>query len=383
MIFLLCLAAACTPKANVSKALPSRDPLPPQTPPVASVSAWVRANDPRIVIMGRTDTSSPEVVRFGYPGVTLFVQFEGSELALRAASTNGKSRLGLNLDGKMLEPVDVSVGEAELMLVHDLVPGRHRLAISHLTETWIGVVSIFGISAGGGELLQADPLPERRLLFIGDSVTCGEAVDRGKDCNKDASWWNASASYGALAARAFDANFQLVCYGGRGLVRDWQGKSDVENAPKFFELAIAEQSPRVPWDHARFSPNAVVVSLGTNDFSLGIGPLPDEQGFLTAYVAFLKEIRAQYPQAFIVLTEGAIVNDQADPARPQKTVLRSYIRKTIELLGDERVMAWNAEHRPGDACDAHPTRAQHALMAQELVRLLSAKLGWEPTAAAM
>jgi hypothetical protein len=47
-------------------------------------------------------------------------------------------------------------------------------------------------------------------------------------------------------ARALDAQVHLVSYGGRGLLRDWQGKTDVLNAPQFFQLTIAEETAQLP-----------------------------------------------------------------------------------------------------------------------------------------
>jgi hypothetical protein len=34
------------------------------------------------------------------------------------------------------------------------------------------------------------------------------------------------ASYGMLMAKQLNAQVQLVCYGGRGLVRTWDGKTN-------------------------------------------------------------------------------------------------------------------------------------------------------------
>ena len=110
-----------------------------------------------------------------------------------------------------------------------------------------------------------------------------------------------------LLARALSAQAQLVCYGGRGLIRDWRGRRDVPNGPQIFDLAVADDRPRAVWDHASYLPDVVVVSLGTNDFNLALGPFPEREEFVTAYVAFVRAIRARYPAAAIILTEGARV----------------------------------------------------------------------------
>jgi len=159
-------------------------------------------------------------------------------------------------------------------------------------------------------------------------------------------------------------------------VRDWQGKADVLNAPQFFGLALPDPATAPAWDHAGYVPDAVVVSLGTNDFNLALGALPEREVWVSAYVRFVRDIRARHPNAPVFLTEGAIVNDATDPARPARTTLRAYIAETVRRLGDPRVQAVESQHYPGDACDAHPTRAQHESMARDLAPVLRRALGW-------
>jgi len=221
------------------------------------------------------------------------------------------------------------------------------------------------------------------MLFIGDSVTCGEGVDRlvGGDCAAQAkedvaAGANAYQSYGMRLGRALGAQVHLVCYGGRGLTRDWRGKRNVLNAPQFFDAAVPDEHAPPRWDHAAYVPDVVVVSLGTNDFNLALGALPDREEYVTAYAAFVRAIRTRYPRAPIILTEGAIVNDETDPQLPQRTVLRAYIAETARRLGDPAVRAVPAQRYPGDACNAHPTGEQHAAMARDLEVVIRDVTGW-------
>lgn len=341
-------------------------------------SDLIPANDPKIGVMGRVDSATAGRLRVGYPGVTFRVRFQGPSLAMRANSTTGNSYIEVFVDGGEPRIVRLATGEAELILADNLVSGEHTVEVVHRTETWVDVMTVLGFRlAPGGRLLVANPWPRRRMLFIGDSVTCGEAVERppGWKEQRPVSW-NAYLSYGMVLARAFDAQVQLVCFGGRGLIRDWRGRSDVLNAPQFFGLAIPEeQSPRA-WDFSAYVPDVIVVSLGTNDFSLGIGDFPPREEWVSAYVKFVRAIRGHYPEAHIFLTEGAIVSDIADPSRPQKTILNSYIAETASRLADPRVHVFESRHYPGDADDAHPTGPQHAAMARDIEPIIRAAAGW-------
>ena len=352
----------------------------------------IQPSDPRVAIMGRADVSRPDTLRFGYPGVTLRLRFEGPSIRMRVASTTPNSRIGVIVDRGSPRVVRVPKLETEVALVEGLTAGPHTIDVVHRTETWEGIVTVHGfVLPPGGRLLEPSPWPQRRMLFIGDSVTCGEAIDReevpegtippGADappaCKKDPpASSNAYLSYGMLLGRSLSAQVHLVCYGGRGLIRDWRGNGKVANAPQFFDLAIVDPPARSPWNHAAYVPDVVVVSLGTNDFNLDLGAFPEREQYVSAYVTFARAIRARYPAAHLLLTEGAIVSDETDPERPQKTVLREYIAETARRLADARVHVVEATRYPGDACNPHPTRDQHAAMAHDLEPVIRQALGW-------
>ena len=335
-------------------------------------------NDPRIAVMGRVDASTPARLRVGYPGVTFRIRFEGPSLAMRAIASTPNSYIAVFVDGGEPRVMRLPPGENEIALADGLAAGEHTVEVLHRTETWVGVITVLGFRvAPDGKLLAPHPWPRRRMLFIGDSVTCGEAVERpaGWKQERPASW-NPYLSYGMILARTFDAQCHLVCFGWRGLIRDWRGRRDVLNAPQFFDLAVPDEKDPPAWNHSAYIPDVVVVSLGTNDFSLGIGDFPERNDWVAAYVSFVRIIRARYPEAHIFLTEGAIVNDVADPARPQKSILDGYIVETAARLADPKVHVFESRHYPGDAADAHPTAPQHAAMARDIEPIIRAAVGW-------
>jgi len=338
------------------------------------VPPLVPADDRRVRITGRVDRSRPGRVRIGYPGVALRLRFEGTALAMRADAATADVYFDVTVDGGPSRVLRLPSGAGDSVLAEGLPRGTHTVEVLHRNETWQGVAAVVGFRTDG-RLVEAEPRPARRLLFVGDSVTCGENVDRATGaCRKDASHWNAARSYGMQLARALDAEAHLVCYGGRGLVRDWQGRTDVPNAPRFFDLAVPEEDGAA-WDHAAWAPDAIVVSLGTNDFSAAAGALPERGPFVAAYVAFVRQMRSRHPSAGIVLTEGAILGDE-DPTRPARSLLGAWLDEVVAQLRDPRVVHALSVRHPGDACDAHPTAAEHAAMARELEPSVRAVAGW-------
>lgn len=329
----------------------------------AAAEQTIPAADPQIVRMGRTAEQPDGSLRFAYPGVSLKLAFTGQRLAVDAWSSGQHSYLEVVVDGGPPQRIKIGAERATYPLV--AAPGEHVVEIMHRSETWHGVVTLAGFTLDGA-LQAAPPLPQRRMLVLGDSVTCAESVGQrvGK---KDSSWTDPRNSYGMLAARALNAQAQLVCYGGRGLVRSWNGRTDEHNLPDFYEFAIADAKEPVKWDHSRYQPDLIVSAIGTNDFSTGV---PARGAYVAAYVSFVKTLLAHHPQARIVLTEGAILNGS------KKRALRSYLHETVRKVGDARVTSLPSGHHPGDPQDAHPTGPQHALMAQELVPQLRRLMAW-------
>lgn len=74
------------------------------------------------------------------------------------------------------EPQIYSVpkGDSELLLAKGLDEGPHTAEFVKRTETWEGTLTFTGLRLSTtGALLNAPALSQRKLLFIGDSVTCG------------------------------------------------------------------------------------------------------------------------------------------------------------------------------------------------------------------
>lgn len=327
----------------------------------------VPATDARIARMGRTVAQADGSLRFAYPGVTLSLSFEGKALSVDARASGERSYLEVTVDGGAPRMIRLSPASQTIDLVSEGQAGVHRVDILHRTESWQGAVTL-GRFVTDGKLLAAPALPQRRMLVLGDSVTCGEAIDRVAGADNDSSWRNPRASYGMLAAQALGAQVHLVCHGGRGLVRSWNGRTDEANLPDFYELAIATGGQTVRWDHAGYDPDLIVSAIGTNDFSTGI---PGRAAYVKAYARFVRTLLRNHPRAQIVLTEGAMLDGE------RKAALSRHIAATVRRVGSSRVHAAASLHHPGDATDAHPTKAQHAAMARELAPQLRAITGWE------
>jgi len=241
----------------------------------------------------------------------------------------------------------------------------------------MGVASFDGLLLPPGcELLAAPPLPDRRLMFIGDSITCGEYVERFPpefDATPRAT--DATRSYAMLLARRLNAQVHLVCYGGRGIMRDWSGKTDTNTAPVFFPRAMPDEAGS-SWDHSRYSPDVIVFNFGT-DTDAGI---PDGAKFADAYAAFVAQVRAAHPRAFILLCESAYGPDGSDgrPRTARDLLLRTLnaVMERRRAAGDERILVVRTGYFPGTPTDGHIVAFQQEQIALDLLGPIRTVTGW-------
>lgn len=325
----------------------------------------IDANNAHIASMGRAHTNTDQSVSFGYPGVSFFINFEGKSLSLNAYSSSNQSYLDVIVDGKS-SVIKLQSSLQTIPLVSNEKSGKHSVQIIHRTETWQGIVTLKQFSTDG-KFLTPPILPQRKILVLGDSVTSGEAIERIATDKKNSSWWNPRLSYGMLVAKELNAQVHLVSFGGRGLIRSWNNKTDEQNLPDFYQRIIADAAYPASWNHTEYDPNLVIIAIGTNDFSQSI---PDNETFITAYANFLSTITSNHKHAQIVLTEGAILSGE------RKITLIKFIAELTKRVNNSRIHLVTVSHYPGDETDGHPTKQQHAAMAKELTPQLQKIMQW-------
>jgi lysophospholipase L1-like esterase len=351
-----------------------------ETKPVTIMtdSTSISPSDPRIAYMGRVAFVGDEAV-MGFPGITIRFVYRGPAPVLLFTAGSGDCYFNLACNGWDPVVIHLAEGKNEVALPTGPAPaGGWLVELVRRTEAWQGVASFRGLLLPPGcELLKPPAWPSRKLMFIGDSITCGEYIERfpPEDISTPFST-NAARSYGMLLGRWLKAQVHLVSYGGRGVMRDWQGKTDCANAPQFFNRTLPDD-PNSHWNHEDYVPDAIVVCLGTNDFSKD---LPDEAVYLKAYDDFVGEIRAVYPRAALVLAESPIFGDvPGTPDRAKRDLLRRVLDAVVarrRAAGDRRIVVGPVAHYPGTPGNAHPVAFQHEQIADQLIGPIRSLTGW-------
>ncbi|WOO41022.1 SGNH/GDSL hydrolase family protein [Rubellicoccus peritrichatus] len=329
---------------------------------------FVSPDDDAIRYIGRfTDD-----YRFAWTGTEIETLFKGTTiLAELQVVARGTAGLTILVDG---EPhfLKIGKGRQKYTLAKGLDPEQvHRISIIKRSEVGLGTVRFYGFELpDGGELIRP-PAPERKMLVIGDSITCGygnEAKVPGEGNTIENQ--NGYMSYALVAARALNADAMLVCWSGRGMYRNRSAENDQAGTlPKLFDQILPFDAD-ILWDHARFVPDVIVINLGTNDAAELDGvksPLPKEE-FIKTYIAFLERLRELAPEAYLVLSIG-----------PMKYgPVADWLPEIASSFEDTSVLVYAPFSGKADiGGHYHPSVAKAKDMARELVDTIHSMVAWE------
>ena len=322
--------------------------------------------------IGRFDTSDPAGPRFAWPGSAIRARFDGSGLTVRL-DDGGMNLFDVLVDGAAGPVLAPAAGAGDYVVAAGLAPGPHDVAVVRRTESFFGPTQFLGFP---GATLVPTPAPARLVEMVGDSITCGYGVlGAGPTCGFSAADEAETHAWGALACAALGAANTAIAYSGKGVYLN-NGGDPVDPMPVLFERTFADD-PASTWAFS-YTPDVVVVNLGTNDFSTG----DPGQPFVDAYVAFVAQIRTHYPAAWIIVAMSPMVSDAFPAGAMQRTILRTYLQDVVAAAaaaGDARVDYLEiAEQDAADGygCDYHPSAATAAIMADALVAAIQTLVGW-------
>jgi hypothetical protein len=319
--------------------------------------------------VGRMDFSDAKGPRFAWSGSGAVARFNGTQVGVTVSS----GQYTVLVDGQLRPKL---VGSSAVQsLATGLAAGPHTVEIYRRTEANQGESQFLGFDFGSGTLLPP-PLPTRRLEVVGDSISCGYGVEGANaTCPFSADTENHYLSYEALAARAVSAELVTIAWSGKGAFCNYgdDATSCVDPMPTYYERALPNRSDSA-WDFQKWQADAVVINLGTNDFSTNQDPTKEQ--FEGAYTALIKKIRSKYANAWILCTNGTMLTGT------DLTTVRGYIQNVVTTLsaaGDAKLKSFELTPQAaadGYGCDYHPSKATHVKMADQLTAVLKSTLGW-------
>jgi lysophospholipase L1-like esterase len=331
----------------------------------------VGADNPAIRYSGRSEGLGTARVTLGFSGARIRLRFEGTSVSARIKDESGRNHALAFIDGVPGNRFRLDSRDGVYELAAGLEQGVHTVELVRITECDIGLTHFEGfILNAGAKVLPWLDANDRRIEFIGDSITCGYGVEESDPTkNFTPETENFCLGYAGLTVRNLDADYLVVSRSGIGIMRNYDGPREGSDCdmpevyPNTFYLRPGA------WDFSRFAPQVVCINLGTNDFST-TGCNVDK--FVQEYVRFASTVLGNYPQAKLVVLQGPMDNSDA---------LRKALDRVVEQLdkvapGRVSKFEMSAQGANGFGADYHPSRAQAQISSRELTRYLSELMNW-------
>jgi hypothetical protein len=369
-------------------------------------------NDPGLLYAGRISYANAAQPKFSLAATSITARFVGTGVSVLIKDEYRygmfKNYYDVFLDGGPAMKITLTGDPSmyEYPVASNLANAEHTIVVAKRTEPNVGTGFYVGLNVSG-EILPPPERPTRRMEFIGDSITSGAGVEATNQndpaCMADSGYalalMDANQAYDADTARDLGAEAHILGVSGIGLTRNYSSNSanDLRPMPQVYDLLLPEltdTSAANTWDTTTWVPDAVVVALGTNDFSPGDNPaltapgtpanarpLMDVPTFVSAYVAFVDKLRAFYPSAHIFAMGSPMLVDDWPTAGLYKS--RTDLENAIAMVeshyaaaGDLKVHKVSIAKVAGSGCGTHPGVAEHKVVAATLEAAVKSALGW-------
>jgi lysophospholipase L1-like esterase len=340
-----------------------------------------------IQYFGRWEIENSSKATASWGAVYLKARFEGTSLKINL--NDSQNDFNYRIDGgqlQLLQPTSAT----QYTLATGLNDGEHTFELYRRSSGGWGQTVFNGLVLDPGKNLLPPPTrPTRKIEVIGDSISVGFGNEGGGGNSREQE--NGYMAYGPQLARKFNAEWSIIGHSGQGVYRNLY-----ENLPPSQDNMTDEfllthfpawsGMQNSSWDFSKWQPDALLVVLGTNDFSGN--EVPTKYNFETAYSAFLSTIRARYPNT-VIFAVGTFMYNWG--VHSQFDNCNSYICNVVaqkNANGDGNIhcidpgagQSGNGHWLP-NASDyindwTHPTIPGHTIIADNLYQTIKPILGW-------
>lgn len=263
--------------------------------------------------------------------------------------------------------------EGEYVLFEADAPKTVVVRVLKMSEAAFGMAGFRALKYEGALLARSSRETLPKIEFIGDSITCGYGIEGvwNRDTFSTATE-RADLSYAFLTARKLRAEFSMVSWSGIGVISNFVDASqEIPETPilmpslwPYADKSASIRLGREPevWDEKNFSPDVIVIHLGTNDDSFVRNDGAKKALFREAYRALVEAARRRSPRAKICCCLGAMGQNLCAVIEDAL----SLFKKDFPNARAEFVKFPVQSESDGIAADWHPSAATHEKMAEIL-----------------
>lgn len=322
-------------------------------------------------------------VDFDYTGKKLDITFVGDNAAL--GDVDNQARIAVYVDGERVVDQMIDALEKTITVFESDETDTVNVKVVKLSETAMSTVGIKPITLADGETITPAAPKAHTIEFIGDSITCGYGVDdEVKEHSFSTTTEDVTKAYAYKTAQQLDADYSMVSISGYGIISGYTADPDKkvseQSLPQYYgkigfsynSFAGGVKPQDVDWNFDSFTPEVIVINLGTNDDSYCQSDDAKKQEYTDAYVEFIKEIREKNPDSTIFCALGVMGTNLC---RSVMAAVETYTEET----GDDKVNYVTLPAQNGSlgyAADWHPTAAQHDVAAETMVEAIREVMGW-------
>lgn len=321
----------------------------------------IEASDSRITWVGRASFDYGGSVTFDWTGVYCRIRCTGDTLRLHIADTK-RNYYNVYIDREMSdEPSQVIATMGDSVYTIPLCRCRkaHNITLQKRTEAEQGRTTFF-YAETNGHFLQAEPLRQRQIQFIGDSYTCGYGIeDTDSTAHFSPETENVSKTYASIIAHKLNADYHVIAHSGMGICRNYNSKFPGWTMPKRFNCWFDMDSTVLYYGNSEWCPMTVIL-LGGNDFSCGV--TPDYEQFSKAYFSLLNEL----PDSMVVIC----------CTKTKNTELSRYVERVVLECDHPNAYFFACDfdaytnHRRDLGADKHPNERAHRRLAEQIYSFL-------------
>jgi len=247
-----------------------------------------------------------------------------------------------------------------------------------ISEVNFGAAGIKNIAIDGNQIKKEKCFTEtKKIEYIGDSITCGYGIEGvwEKD-TYTTKQQRADKSYAFLTAQKLSAEFMMCSWSGIGIISKYVDPSinipDVEvvmpsiwpYTDKSFSLR-KKIEPEV-WDSNKYSPDILIINLGTNDASFVRGVEERRIAYVSGMRQLIEAVHRRSPKAKICCCLGVMGQDLCDSMEEALKLFKN----DFPSVETKYVKFPVQDEKDGIAADWHPSAVTHEKMSVQLSEAL-------------